>query len=83
MSGSVRFLSIILSLSAELRHPCARRFSCTIEEIGIQHSKYTAVALIYLESLHIGVINLYILILLESIAIKTCGKTEDSANGVL
>ena len=63
-------------LALEFGHPSTALFSLAWEEIGIEHGKIAAIAVEYLVSLNVGMINWDVVIGFKGYAIEAIGQTK-------
>ena len=70
-------------LALELGHPGTILLAFARIEVSIEHGEVTAILVKHFISLHVRVIDLYILILLERYAIELVGQSEDALNDVV
>ena len=67
-------------LSLIFCHPCTALFALARMEVGVEHGKIRAVLVEHLVGFHVGMVNLYVLVLLECYAVESVGKSEHALN---
>ena len=71
-------LALLDILSLIFRHPGSALLAFARIKVGIEHSQEAAVAVEHLVSLHIRMVDGYILVFLERDAIQSVGQSEDA-----
>ena len=66
------------ALVLETGHPCSGALAFAREEVGIYHSEITAVGILYIVGLHVGMIDLDVGIRLKCQSVEFCSQSENT-----